>query len=414
MDTLEMEIKVKSNFLTTISIASLLICFGCSSNTNLAGAAGLPSETPTPFMPEPTSTEQVAEAATPTETPVPTVAPTPIALGQAEEPTAAPTETEDPNNVTLRSRGERKGIQMGVYLDWQWFGRQPNWEELAAKQFNLAVIADGLFWNYGEPQRGNYAFESAIDPQVAFAQANGMDMMGHTLLLGQQPYLPKWLVQGNYSKEQLEEFMRNYITAVMNRYKGVIHTYIVVQDAPLPENMGTDVFYQKFGYDYVDLAFQIARETDPSARLIYAADDNETASSPASALTHQIVDRLKSKGLVDAVGFGMHIDAAQPPDKAAVTAEMQSYGLPIYVTEMDVDLGNLYVSKEDRYAKQAQVYGDMLSACVESGVCKSFTFWGIGDKFSWLMRSSAFADPAPFASDLSPKPAYFSLLDALR
>jgi endo-1,4-beta-xylanase len=178
--------------------------------------------------------------------------------------------------------------------------------------------------------------------------------------------------------------------------------------------MGTDVFYQKFGYDYIDLAFQIAREADPNAILIYSADDNETAASPASALTHQIVDRLKSKGLVDGVGFAMHLDASQPPDKAAVIAEMQSYELPVYVTEIDVDLGNTYLSKEDRYAKQAQVYGDMLSACVESGVCKSFSFWGIGDKFSWLMRENALADPAPFDSDLNPKPAYFSLLDALR
>lgn len=407
---------MKNSLLIAIAITSLLICFGCTSNTNLAGAAGVPTLTPkepgqaslgqaeTPIAPEPTFTEQVAES---TETPVPTVAST-------EEPTVIPTAAEDPNNVTLRSRGERKGIRMGVYLDWQWFGRQPEWETLAAQQFNLAVIADGIFWNKGEPQPGQYAFEPVMDKQVAFAQANGMDMLGHSLIFGQQPYLPKWLVQGNYSKEQLEGFLRNYITAVMSRYKGVIHTYIVAQDAPLPEYQASDVFYQKFGYDYIDLAFQIARETDPDALLIYSADDNETANSPASALTHQTVDRLKSKGLIDGVGFAMHIDASQPPDKAAVIAEMQSYGLPVYVTEMDVDLGNTYLVKEERYAKQAQVYGDMLSACVESGVCKSFSFWGIGDKFSWLMRENALADPAPFASNLNPKPAYFSLLDALR
>jgi endo-1,4-beta-xylanase len=406
-----MESWMKNSFLIKIALASLLICFGCSNN-NLAGAAGLPTETTS--VTEPTLTEQIVETIPPAPTQVPTPAPTPTNLGQAEEPTAVPTETEVSGSATLRSRGEKKGIQMGIYLDWQWFGRQPDWEALAAKQFNLAVIADGLFWNGGEPQQGRYAFEPVMDNQVAFAQANGMDIVGHTLVFGQAPYLPKWLAQGNFSKEQMEGFLRNYIVAVMSRYKGTIHTYIVAQDAPLPEYMSTDVFYQKFGYDYIDLAFQIARETDPSATLIYNADDNETAGSPTSALTHQIVDRLKSKGLVDGVGFGMHIDASQPPDKAAVIAEMQSYGLPVHVTEIDVDLGNLYVSKEERYAKQAQIYGDMLSACVESGVCKSFSIWGIGDKFSWLMRNSAFADPAPFDNDLNPKPAYFSLLEALR
>lgn len=121
--------------------------------------------------------------------------------------------------------------------------------------------------------------------------------------LGKEPCIPAWLAHGNYSKEELEGFLRTYIVDIMSRYKGVIHTYIVVEDAHLPEYMQYDVFYQKFGYDYIDLAFQIARETDPTATLIYNADDNETVDSPTSALTHQIVERLKSKGLVDGVGF---------------------------------------------------------------------------------------------------------------
>lgn len=393
---------MKHKFFLTIILAGLLLSFGCSSN--LAGAA-LSVNTETPAAPQPIPTEQIVETVTPTALLAPTLEPTLAA-------TVIPTETEMPGSATLRSLSEKKNLQMGVYLDWQWFS-QPNWRGLAAKEFNTAVIADGLQWNSAEPQKGQFNF-AVVDEQVAFAQANQMNMLGNALLLGQEPYIPKWLAKGGYSKEQLEGFLRNYIVNLMSRYKGVIQTYIVVEDAPLPEYMPYDVFYQKFGYDYIDLAFQIARETDPTATLVYAADKNETANSPASALTHQIVERLKSKGLIDGVGFAMHLDASTPPDKAAVVAEMQSYGLPIYVTQFDVDLGNLVVGKEERYAKQAQVYGDMLSACTESGVCKSFNVWALGDKFSWLMRYSALADPAPFDNGLNPKPAYFTLMDALR
>jgi endo-1,4-beta-xylanase len=402
-DTLEVESSMKNKIFLKIILAGLLLSFGCSSN--LAGAA-LSVDTETPAAPQPTFTEQVTETVTPTASPVPTLAPTFTA-------TIVPTETEVPGSATLRSRAGRKNIQIGVYLDWQWFS-QPNWRDLAAKEFNTAVIADGIQWNSAEAQKGQFAFETVVDEQVAFAQANQMEIVGNALLLGQEPYIPAWLAQGNYSKEQLEEFLRTYIVTVMSRYKGIIRTYVVVEDAPLPEYMQYDIFYQKFGYDYIDLAFQIARETDPTATLIYNANNNETADSPASALTHQIVERLKSKGLVDGVGFEMHLDARTPPEKAAVIAEMQSYGLPIHVTEIDVDLGNLIVNREERYAIQAKIYGEMLSACLESGVCESFSFWSLGDKFSWLMRYSALADPAPFDSDLNPKPAYFTLLDALR
>lgn len=400
---------MKNKFLLIIILAGLLLSFGCSGNQSninpsLAGAAGL-NDAPTPTAPEPIFTEQATETVTSTDTPIPTLEPTATAA-------IVPTETEVPGSATLRSRGEKKGIQMGVYLDWQWFS-QPNWQDLAAKEFNTAVIADGLQWNSAEPLKGQFNF-AVLDKQVAFAQANQMEIVGNALLLGQEPYIPAWLAHGGYSKEQLEELLRNYIVSIMSRYKGVIHQYVVVEDAPLPEYQQNDIFYQKFGYDYVDLAFQIARETDPTATLIYNAGDNATADSPASALTHQIVERLKSKGLVDGVGFEMHLDARTPPEKAAVIAEMQSYGLPIHVTEIDVDLGNLVVKKEERYAIQAQIYGDMLSACVESGVCKSFSLWGLGDKYSWLIRYSALADPAPFDKDLNPKPAYFRLLDGLR
>jgi endo-1,4-beta-xylanase len=175
-----------------------------------------------------------------------------------------------------------------------------------------------------------------------------------------------------------------------------------------------DVFYKKFGFDYIDLAFQIARETDPSAKLIYNAGDNETSAAPTTQQTRLIVDRLRAKGLIDGVGLEMHLDATQTYDKEDVITTMKSYGVPVHVTEIDVDLTNVKGAQEERYARQAQVYGDMLSACLESGVCKSFSVWGIGDKNSWLERESSNADPTLFDDNLNPKPAYFAILNALR
>lgn len=96
--------------LLKIILASLLICFGCSSNNaDLAGAA-LPIDTVSPTAPQPTFTEQVVETATSTASPVPALAPD-ITV------TVVPTETEIPGSATLRSRGEKKNIQVGVYLD---------------------------------------------------------------------------------------------------------------------------------------------------------------------------------------------------------------------------------------------------------------------------------------------------------
>ena len=350
----------------------------------------------------------------PTATPpAPALAATPtFALIPSATATMPPTPTETPGVATLRLLAEKKNIQVGTYLNRQWFN-DPLWREIVAREFDLAVISSGFLWDAMESTRGQFDF-SPVDEQVAFAQSNNMAICGHALLLAQLPYIPDWLAHGGFSKNELSEILRNFIVQVMSRYKGKIGTYIVVEDAPLPADMQYDVFYQKFGYDYVDLAFQIARETDSSAILIYNAWDDETADRPASQLTHQIVERLQAKGLIDGVGFEMHLDATDAPSKEAVIAEMRSYSLPVHVTEIDVDIRGLSGTREERYAEQARIYGDMLSACLESGVCQSFSLWGIGDKYSWLRRASPIADPTPFDDNLNPKPAYFTLLDALR
>ena len=61
----------------------------------------------------------------------------------------------------------------------------------------------------------------------------------------------------------------------------------------------------------------------------------------------------------------------------------------------------------------------MAEACIESGVCDSFSTWGISDKDSWLTCTEYFfcqrlpnADPLMFDKDYQPKPAFFAVYDA--
>lgn len=342
--------------------------------------------------------------------PAPTEMPTLITLPTT---TLAPTATITPTpcTTTLRECAEKKQIQIGTYLNGQQFS-DARWKEIAAREFNLAVMTSGFLWEYVEAKQGQFNFAFA-DEQVAFAQSKNMAICGHPLLLAAPPYIPDWLANGNFSRDELEQILRLYITQVMSRYKGRIGMYIVIEDPYLPPYQTVDVFYQKFGYDYIDLAFQIARETDPAALLIFNNGDNETSNGETTLLTRQIVQRLKSKGLINGVGLEMHLKATKPYTKQDVIATMQSYGLPVYVTEIDVDMKDVPGTQEERYARQAEIYRDMFSACLESGVCKSFAVWGFGDKYSWLERTSPDADPTPFDDDLNPKPAYFAIRDVL-
>ena len=115
----------------------------------------------------------------------------------------------------------------------------------------------------------------------------------------------------------------------------------------------------------------------------------------------------------------MHLNGDTPPDKQDVILTMRSYGVPVYITEFDVDLRDVPGTMGERFALQANIYQEMLEACLESGVCESFTVWGIRDNLSWLewpidsTRTSPEADPTPFDDDLQPKPAYTALFGVL-
>ncbi len=368
----------------------------------------------------PTPTATLPPAPTPTNVPTSTPRATetlPAPATATRRPTETPTAT--PCVSSLRECAERKHIQIGTEFRKWWFP-DPKWREIVGREFNLAIIDDGLYWSEIEPQRGQFDF-SFVDQQVALARAKNMAVCGHPLVWPTDYYegVADWVVKGNFSRDDLAQILRNHIIGVMSHYKGQISCWIVVEEPYLNPNRPEDIFYRQFGYDYIDLAFQTAREADPSAMLIYNDGDNHTANGTTTPLTRQTVQRLKLKGLVDGVGLQMYLDGTSPPNKQDVIATMQSYGVPVHVTELNVNLKNVTGTREERYAKQARIFKEAFEACLESGVCKSCSVWGIGDKYHFLkdsryIGSSPNADPTPFDDDLNSKPAYFALLDVLR
>jgi len=184
---------------------------------------------------------------------------------------------------------------------------------------------------------------------------------------------------------------------------------------------GKDVLRDVIGNELIEIAFKTAREADPSAILIYNDGNNHALNMNPDGLvfdnTMDIVSRLKTQNLIDGVGLHMHLDGAHPPPKQAVIEAMKKYGLPVYVTEFDVDMEDVHDSDVERNKIQTKIYQDMVEAAVESGVVHSFILFGVGDQYSHLERSSnngsPLADPTPFDDKLEPKPAYYAMLLAL-
>jgi endo-1,4-beta-xylanase len=388
-------------------------------------------QTATPQAVTSTSTpEVVLVTATPwlvTATPEPASTAT-ITSTPTNTPTQQPTVT--PHPPALRDLADKRGIKIGTQVIWEGLVdprvSEP-YKRIAADEFNELVISGELSWGGTltpgkavHPERNRFDFSKA-DLLVKFAAQNNMAVTAHELIWGlyynlKATPLPDWLINGNFSRDELITIMREHIQAVMSHYKGRIQAYVVVNE-PYPYGAAVDFWYDKLGADYIDIAFQTARETDPSAILILNdCCGNEVAGQWAD-FDYQTTKRLKSKGLIDAVGFQMHLDGAKPPNQADVIANMKRFGelgVAIYVTEFDVDLTDVQGTQAERYQRQAQIYKDMLRACLESAVCKSFSMFGFTDSISWYkFGGKPNANALPIDENYNPKPAYFALRDVL-
>lgn len=324
----------------------------------------------------------------------------------------------------LKKLAERKDLQIGSFASLKYLRERP-YRAILASEFSYAIIDGEPNWQFEDstlrPSKDKFDFTS-LDKVFDFAEQNRMPVRVQHLLWGDPKWLPDWLTQGNFSREELLNIIHNHIKTVGAHYKGRVREYSVVNEAfsrKLLTGGNHDWWGEKLGYDYIDKAFIWAREADPNAVLILNDFGNETEGQ-ISNLMYDYVKDAKSRGVpIDAIGMQMHISGTNAPSKEKVVSNMRrlsTLGIKIYVTEFDVNMHDVKGSAKEKEARQAQIYGDMLGACVEVGpkICPNFGFLGLVDRQSWYNGIGLNdANPLLFHDNYSPKPAFYAVRTTL-
>lgn len=321
--------------------------------------------------------------------------------------------------VTLREMADQENIILGATLG-SIYSHNTKLYTTLRDNFNGATIDFG--WSTIEPERGVFDF-SDTDPRVDFALQNNMKITGLHLLWGDRAQIPGWLLNGNYSKDELETILKEYIVALASHYKGKIYIWSIANEFTDRYLWGGDFWYDELGPDYIKLAFALARETDPNAILMLNEDGNESMlGSHAQVVSTMLsfVKKWQSEGMpIDAIGMQMHFgpNLNYPiPTKDQVKETIQKIddlGLSVYITEFDINLYGVSGTQEEKLSFQANGYKEMFAACLESSNCKGFSIFGVSDDTSWLTTNYPDADPLIFDEKYNPKPAYYSLYDLL-
>ncbi len=228
----------------------------------------------------------------------------------------------------------------------------------------------------------------ALDTAYNFARDNGIPFKFHTLLWGQQQ--PAWITSLT-AEEQLAE-IDEWMAAVAARYKHL--KYIEVLNEPInapPPYAAALGGAGATGYDWVIKAFEMARTHFPKAQLIL--NEYNTVHLEQFAQNYlQIIELLKDRGLIDAIGEQAHfLERAEPAVVAANLDLLATAGLPIYISEFDLNFAD--------DARQANVMRDLFPIFWDHPQVAGITHWGHLQGSVWrtdayLLRSDGSHRPA--------------------
>jgi endo-1,4-beta-xylanase len=306
----------------------------------------------------------------------------------------------------------------------------PAYAQMAIRECGL-YVSTSVFWKRVAPTPTAMNFSSA-KLALDWAEAHGMAFRGHTLVWHYQT--PDWF-EMIPDRAAAARALQEHIRATCANFAGKVLSWDVVNEAILTEGgvegLRKNVFFEKIGPEYLDIAFHAAREADPKALL--TLNDNNVEYATAFQLVRRrallaVVDGLLRRGTpIDAIGIQSHLSTAiagklDQNSLASFLKEISDRNLKIMVTEMDaIDVG----SPSDIAARDTQVaslFKRYLDVVVDNRATIAIATWGLSDKESWIARGDLKdfrrsdglpPRPLPFDDHYRPKKAYYAIAGAL-
>lgn len=282
--------------------------------------------------------------------------------------------------------------------------QNPAFTAIIKGECGIVVPENEMKWQAVRPSPTTYNFDR-MDEIVGWAQREGLAVRGHTLLWHRPQWFPNWLNTYDYGAspvQEAERLLTEHIQTVTRRYKGVITSYDVVNEAidhdrnaPIETSMSRAMGSPEA---VLDLAFHTARAELPDAQLVY----NDYMSWEPQHQKHcadvlRLLEGLKKRGTpVDALGIQSHIEifAIDPATGVGPYAEREwrafldevtGMGYRLLVTEFDVKdkaLPANIAQRDEKVADFARRYFEVMLDY--DAQLDDILAWGMVDRFNWL------------------------------
>lgn len=282
--------------------------------------------------------------------------------------------------------------------------QNPAYTAIIKGECGILVPENEMKWQALRPDPATFNFDQ-MDAIIRWAQTNSIAVRGHTLLWHRPQWFPGWLNTYDFGANpvaEAERLLTEHIRAVTRRYKGVIASYDVVNEAidhdrnaPIETSLSRAMGSPEA---VLDLAFHTARTELPDAQLVY----NDYMSWEPQHQRHcadvlRLLEGFRKHGTpVDALGIQSHIEifSIDPATGVGPFAERQwrqfldevvGMGYRLLITEFDVKdkaLSADITLRDDKVADFARRYFDLMFDYAKH--LDDVLAWGMVDRFSWL------------------------------
>jgi endo-1,4-beta-xylanase len=250
-------------------------------------------------------------------------------------------------------------------------------------------------WGSVQPSQGTWNW-GPLDAVYKYASDNNIVFKEHNFVWGTQQ--PGWVNSGN-----AQMAVRSWMQAFCQRYP---NTQIIdVVNEPPPHT--TPAYIDGLGgtgttgYDWIVNAFKWAREFCPNAVLVLN-DYNIIELSGDNAHIVDIANKIKAAGApIDAIGAQAHgaYNVSTSTVKGYIDTLAAQTGLPVYITEYDINLAD--------DTQQKNVMADQFAMFWTDPNVKGVTLWGYIEGATWLPNTGL------MSSSGAERPAMTWLLDYL-
>lgn len=275
--------------------------------------------------------------------------------------------------VTLEQM--RRAFPIGTTIRYSAFASSVNYRDYIVQHFNWGVHENAAKWYANEPNRNQVSYARA-DEILDWADANGIEMRGHTIFWAPEIWQPNWLPALNDVDLTVE--VEDRLEDVVAHFQGRFRHWDVNN-----EMLHGSFFADRLGADIRDWMFERTRQIDPDATL-FLNDFAVVAGTETSSYVRQIRGFLDRGIPVDAIGVQGHFNDASPFAIQLRLDMLAELGLPIWITELDVVQAN----ESDR----ADALETVLRMAYSHPAVDGILLWGFWAGAHWKGPDAALVD----------------------